>query len=118
MTSVNHTERTLGIGAALALAGALALLWISMAWLRPDTTLHLGPVLVPVVPAITVGGGRLALRATIIAGGIGATAIIALGMLGLLGGPALQPFPNAAIESIVFLLIGITIGAFVARVQD
>ena len=111
MTSITHTERSVGTGAALALAGALAVIWVLVAWLRPDTTLHLGPVLVPLVPAITMGGGRSAFRATIIAGGIGAMAIIALGVLGLLGGPALQPFPNATVESVVFLVIGITVGA-------
>lgn len=88
-----------------------------MALLRPDTTLHLGPLLVPLIPAVVMEPSTQARRATVIAGGIGLGAITILAMTSNLSGPALGPFTNALAESLVFLMIGIGAGLVTTAVR-
>ncbi len=82
---------------------AIALVWIAAAALRPETTLHLGPLLLPLMPAFLLrndGNGYLG-----VLGGtaIGVGVLVGLQISGNLDGPALEPFTNVLVESLVFL---------------
>lgn len=101
--NANHsTTTTVGI----LWASGIALVWIVAAIVRPDTTLHLGPLLVPLLPAIMMDGSRRAVAATMVAIviGLGATALLAA--TGHLSGPAIRPFPDALTETLVLLALG------------
>jgi hypothetical protein len=89
---------------------AVTALWLVVALLRPGTTLHLGPLLVPLVPLVIARGEPHAMRSTLLASGIALLATLALLVTGNLDGPALSPFPNAFVESLVLLGAGTAIG--------
>jgi hypothetical protein len=89
---------------------AVAALWLIVAFVRPDTTLHLGPLLVPLIPAILSRGTDHAIRSTLAGIAMAGIALVILAASGNLSGPALGPFPDALTESLVFLAIG-SVGA-------
>ena len=104
-------------GAFLYLSLGLGLLWIFLAWRRPETTYHLGPPLVALAIALShrsAGSGSLSAPAAAGAAVSGLiNALIATGVLAfndkLMGG-SLLPFGDATVESIVFSFGGAVAG--------
>jgi hypothetical protein len=90
----------------LAWTGGIALVWLGAAFLRSGTTLHLGPLLLPLIPAILGRDTEHPICLTLIGIGAGVVAIIVLFTTGNLNGPSLSAFPDALTESVVFLAIG------------
>jgi hypothetical protein len=99
------------------LSGLLAALWVVLAFLNPETTYHLAPVLV--AGAYPVGLRRRANRRVRLgmaaAAAVGSLLValvvtLALWLAGRLDGPTLLPFGDAAVESVVFALTGAVIG--------
>jgi hypothetical protein len=93
----------------------LAAIWIAAAALRPETTLHLGPVLLPLVPLLVIGRLTNALPSVLFGVFVGFTVLVILGVLGNLDGPALEPFDSAAEESVFALLAAGAAGVLFAR---
>jgi len=103
---------------------AISGIWVAAALMRPDTTMHLGPLLVPLVPSLVGFGsgasegedpGRLSTAApTLVATGIAVMVLIILRLTGDLAGPALPPFDDVAQESYVLLAVGTAIGVVVS----
>lgn len=89
-------------------------MWLVAALLRPDTTLHLGPLLLPLVPAILGTSTARPVRLTLIGIGTGAAMIALLSITGNLNGPALEPFTDALTESIALLATGGAVGLIVS----
>ena len=96
--------------ATLAWTGGLAIIWLVVAVTRDHTTLHLGPLLVPLVPLLVARSEPFARKVTGGAALMGVAVIGILGASGRLEGPAIAPFTSAIVESIVLLGIGTTIG--------
>ena len=84
----------------------VALVWLITAFVRTDTTMHLGPLLLPMVPAILGRDTDHPLRLTLVGVATGATVITVLYLTGNLNGPALSPFSDALTESIALLAVG------------
>ncbi len=114
--TTRSTRTTAGsdIATGIGLALVIALLWATLAAVRPGTTLHLGPLLVPVVPSLVMAGGRRAALTTIVAAILGLALIAILAATGMLDGPALPPFPDATVESLVFLAAGTAVGLVIS----
>lgn len=109
MTSVTH-QQTASARSTYVVTASMALLWFVVAMLRPGTTIHLGPLVVPLIPTLLAHRGERSLAPTLFGA---ASAVAVLGLLtatGHLDGPALSPFSTAIEESIVFLGIGIALG--------
>jgi hypothetical protein len=98
----------------LAWTGGIALVWLAAAFLRSGTTLHLGPLLLPLIPAVLGRETEHPIRLTLIGIGAGVAAIVLLFSSGNLNGPSLSAFPDALTESIVFLAVGGVAGLIVA----
>lgn len=108
MTSTTHeriSETAVGVWTV-----GIALVWIATAFLRPDTTMHLGPLLLALVPAFLGRDSDHPQRGVLVGTGIGAMVITILSITGNLDGPSLSGFPDALTESIVLLAIGGTGG--------
>jgi hypothetical protein len=112
MTTTTH-ERVPDLS-VLVWTGGIAAVWIITAFLRSDTTLHLGPLFLPLVPAILGRDTEHPIRLTLLGIGAGIAAIIMLFVTGNLDGPALEFFPDALTESIVLLAAGGATGLVVA----
>jgi hypothetical protein len=82
---------------------AIGIVWIIAAALRPETTLHLGPLLLPLIPAFLLRGHDGARVAVLGGTAIGGVILVILLLTGNLDGPALEPFANVIVESVVFL---------------
>lgn len=93
----------------------LATVWIAAAALRPETTLHLGPVLLPIVPLIASDRTTNVLPAVIFGVVVGTVVLAILGDLNMLDGPALEPFNSVVAESVFALLGAGVVGALLAR---
>lgn len=100
-------------GRVLYLSLGLGLLWIFLAFQRPTTTFHLGPLLVAAAVAMShrsTGSGPLSNPAALGAAVSGLmNALIATAILAFndrLEGGSLLPFGDATVEAIVFSLIG------------
>ncbi|MEO5779294.1 MULTISPECIES: hypothetical protein [Arthrobacter] len=106
-----------GTRTGASVSAALAVLWLVLALLNPETTYHLAPVLVaagwPVVYRLRAGGRRpVMLRTLAVAGGAG-TALLVTGVLGALGalrGPTLTGTGNALAETIIAIAAGVVAG--------
>ena len=107
------TTQAIGVNAQrqtyLTIAG-VAGVWIVAALLRSETTFHLGPVIVPLIPLL-VAPKESRMKSVGIAVGVGAVVIAFLYFTGNLSGPAFEPFPSALAES-VLTLVGTGILAF------
>lgn len=90
--------------------GSVAALWLVVATIRDGTTLHLGPLLVPLIPLVIARREPFAVRATAMAFAVGLAVIGVLWATGNLNGPALEPFSSAVAESLAFLVAGTGIG--------
>jgi len=112
MTSTTH-ERAIDVS-VLAWTGAIATVWLLAGFIRSDTTLHLGPLLLPLVPAVLGRDTEHPIRITLFGIGAGIATILILFATGNLSGPALEPFPDALTESLVFLVAGGAIGLILA----
>ncbi|MDH3426679.1 MAG: hypothetical protein OEM22_08440 [Acidimicrobiia bacterium] len=103
------------------LAGLLAGLWVVLAFIRPESTFHLAPILVGVGFPL---GHRLRIRQPLTAGQAIATGIgsainlaIAIGILtwaDKLRGPSLLSFGGAITEAVVFGAVSAVVGAVFA----
>jgi hypothetical protein len=97
---------------------AIAVVWIAAAALRPETTLHLGPILLPLMPAFLLrndGNGYLG-----ILGGtaIGVAVLVGLQISGNLDGSALEPFTSVLAESLVLLAAAAAFGVGVVWMSE
>ncbi len=101
-------------------SGVVAAIWVVLAWVNPDNTYHLAPVLAAGIFPVAqrVRHGRLvALQAAGAAAGGYLNVLIVTGLLAWLGkleGPSLLPFGDAAVEALVFGAIGAVAGAALA----
>lgn len=112
-TATTH-ERASDIS-ILAWTGAIASIWLMTAVFRPDTTLHLGPILVPLVPALLGREAERPVRLVLIGTLLGAGVLVMLMITGNLNGPALNPFPDAIAESVILLGVGGLTGLILVR---
>ncbi len=103
--TVTTPPRTTSTIATAWLTVAITLVWITYATIRGDTTVHLGPLIVPFVPVATGYGAPRAAILTWFATALAAGAIVVLSTTGNLDGPAIGPFSDATIESVVVLAI-------------
>lgn len=95
---------------------AIGAVWIVAALLRPETTLHLGPIFLPLLPAFLLRGQPEALKGLVSGIAIGAAVIALLWFSGNLDGPSLEPFNSAIVESVVFLGAAAVVGLAVVLV--
>ena len=103
------------------LAGLLAGLWVVLAFLRPESTFHLAPILVGFAFPL---GHRLRMRQPLAAGqavaswvGSAINLTVAIGLLTLadkLQGPSLLSFGGAVTEAVVFGAVAAVAGAMFA----
>lgn len=85
-----------------AIAG-LTVVWVVAALLRTETTFHLGPIILPLIPLLIAPKGSRT-RAIGVAAGVGAGVIALLSVTGNLSGPAFEPFSSAVAESVLTLI--------------
>lgn len=102
MTITTH-PRTASVAAIIGVTLAIALVWITYALVRDDTTVHLGPLVVPFVPVATAHGAPRIVALTGFATALAAVVVVVLAATGNLDGPALGPFADATAESLVTL---------------
>ncbi|MCL1594741.1 MAG: hypothetical protein M3132_10365 [Actinomycetia bacterium] len=100
---------------AVIWTAGIAIVWIIAALLRPETTLHLGPLFLPLVPAILLRGDPGALKGVVAGVALGAVTITLLSLTGNLDGPPLEPFASALSESLIVLAVSAMIALVVAR---
>jgi len=112
MTSTTH-ERAVDVS-VLAWTGSIAAVWLIAGLIRPDTTLHLGPLLLPLIPALLGRDTEHPIRITLFGIGAAIATIFVLLATGNLDGPALEPFSSALTESVALLVVGGAIGLIVA----
>ncbi|MFV1999433.1 MAG: hypothetical protein ACC654_03620 [Acidimicrobiia bacterium] len=96
----------------------MAAIWILAAVLRPETTLHLGPVFVPLIPAFLLKGDDKALQGVVAGIAIGAATIATLSLTGNLDGPPIEPFQSTLTESFVVLAVSGVLALIFARVTQ
>lgn len=112
---------------ALAITGALALLWAILAIARDGVTYHLAPLIVAAVPAAALGvEAKISSRAlpglAVLGAAIGLGMTLLLTAIGRLSGPSLLPFGGAVVEAVIFSVVGGVLGAIIGflalRVED
>ena len=119
MTTTTATPITNELRSAVLTGLGLGLLWLVLGLATDGTTYHLGPLLVAAVPALIYALESSAVtigRALSLVGGavVLALAISAsLSAAGRLAGPSLLPVGGAALEAVVFALLGGLAGAAV-----
>lgn len=104
------------------LSGLLAGLWVVLAFLRPEDTFHLAPILVgftfPLAHRLRVQQRLTPIQSVFTAVGAALNLGVAIGILTLtdkLRGPSLLPFGGAITEAVVFGAVAAVVGAvFVA----
>jgi len=112
------TTKTQSQTPTLQTFGVVALLagvWLVAAILRPDSTFHLGPVLLPLVPLLTTPRDSDPRQAILFGIATGFVVLLILGIGGRLDGPAFEPFPSVAAESVFALLASGAVGLVFAR---
>lgn len=93
----------------------LAAVWVVAAYLRPDATFHLGPLILPLVPLVTVPKHANTVPGILFGWAVGALVIASLWLTSLLDGPALGPFSSATSESVAVLIGASIVGLISAR---
>lgn len=109
---------TNSLRSAIGWSATIGAVWVIAAMLRPETTLHLGPILVPLIPAFLLRGQSSAYAGVLAGTAIGVGVIAILLVSGNLDGPALEPFTNVLTESVVFLVGATAAGFGVVRFAD
>ena len=94
------------VRSALGWTAAIAVVWIVASALRPGTTLHLGPILLPLMPAFLLRNDDNAYLGVLGGTVIGLGVLVILQVSGNLDGPALEPFTGVVVESLVLLAAG------------
>ncbi len=112
--TTTHSAAT-SLNSVIGWTAAIAVVWLITAFLRPETTLHLGPVIVPLLPAVLLRGQSVAPRAVLAGVGISAATIAILFLTGNLNGPPFEPFDSVLTESIVVLAGSAIVGLLIAR---
>jgi hypothetical protein len=103
---------------ALGWTAVIAAVWIIAAVLRPETTLHLGPLLLPLIPAFLLRGHASAYAGVLGGAAIGAAVLVVLLLSGNLDGPALEPFTSVIAESVALLVVATAGGLGVVWLGD
>ena len=105
------------------LAAGLTALWVILAIARPGVTYHLAPLIVAALP--TVAGrfegraGPMTLARLAVGGaGLAFAATLLLSSLGRLAGPSLLLFGGAALEAVIFSLLGAVAGWIMGRLPS
>ena len=109
---------TTSLRSALGWTAAIAAVWIVAAALRPETTLHLGPLLLPLTPAFLLRGQDGAYAGVLGGAAIGVGVLAILLLSGNLDGPALEPFTSVIAESVTFLATATAAGLGVVWLAD
>ena len=91
------------VRSVLGWTAAIAVVWIVASALRPETTLHLGPILLPLMPAFLLRNEDNAYLGVLGGTAIGIGVLVILQVSGNLDGPALEPFTSVLVESFVLL---------------
>lgn len=112
------TAPTSSLRSVLGWTAAIGLVWIVAAALRPETTLHLGPLLLPLMPAFLLRGQDGARGGVLGGTATGATVLVILFLSGNLDGPALEPFTDVLVESVVFLAAATAAGFAIVWLGD
>jgi hypothetical protein len=112
------TAPTNSLRSVLGWTAAIGVVWIVAAALRPETTLHLGPILLPLIPAFLLRGQDKAFTGVLGGAAIGAGVLVILLLSGNLDGPALEPFTSAITESMTFLAAATLAGLGVVWLAD
>jgi hypothetical protein len=73
--------------------------------------MHLGPLILPLLPAFLLRGQRNAYAGVLGGAAIGAAVIALLQFSGNLDGPPFEPFTSVLVESVVFLAVATAAGA-------
>ncbi len=97
---------------------AIGAVWFLVAVLRPETTLHLGPVFLPLLPVLLLWGQSNITRGVIAGVSIGAVTILLLTVTGNLEGPPIEPFTDPLTESVVVLAGAATVALIIARIAE
>ena len=116
MTTITTPATTLR--SVLGWTAAIGAVWVVAALVRPETTLHLGPIILPLLPAFLLRGNERAYLGVLGGAAIGAGVIVVLALSGNLDGPALEPFGSAIIESVMFLVASGVAGFGVVWISD
>ena len=116
MTTI--TTPTDSLRSVLGWTTAIAAVWIVAAVLRPETTLHLGPILLPLIPAFLLRGHAKAQVGVLGGAVIGAGVLGILLVSGNLDGPALEPFSSVISESVTLLLAATAAGFGIVWLAD
>ena len=106
---------TSSLASVMVWTAGVAIVWIVAAVLRPETTLHLGPIFLPLIPGFLLRGTPDALRGVFAGVVIGAVTIAVLTLTGNMNGPPLEPFTDPLTESVAFLAGSAIVGLIVAR---
>jgi len=119
MTATQSTAQSSQLRSAIALTAAVAAIWILAAVLRSETTLHLGPVFMPLIPAFLLRGHDRAVHGIVAGIALGAATITLLSLTGNLDGPPIEPFQSTLTESFVVLagsgLVALVFARFTER---
>jgi hypothetical protein len=109
---------------AIAWGVALAGLWLVVAPAQPTTTFHLAPLLVSAAPPILLViddqstiDRRDATRAAIGGGAIALAATMTIAAIGGMQGPSFAALGSPPVEAVVFTFLGTAIGLGVAGIR-
>jgi len=93
----------------------IAVVWLAVGLLRPETTLHLGPIFLPLLPAFLLRGRDDAPNGVLVGVMMAAATIAALTITGNMNGPPLEPFTDPLTESLAVLAGASIVALIVAR---
>lgn len=118
MTATPYTAQTSQLRNAIAWTAGVALVWILAAVMRSETTLHLGPVFMPLIPAFLLKGDERVVPGIVAGIALGASTITLLSLTGNLDGPPLEPFQSTLTESFVVLAVSGLLALVFARLTE
>jgi hypothetical protein len=99
---------------ALLYTIGFAVLWFGLAAIKPTTTYHLAPIIMPLVPAGVLLSSPISRRSAtalpLVAGGLSLATTALMSSFGYLAGPSLLPSGGAALESVVFTVVASALG--------